>query len=95
MSRGKQCSCKKGYASSWDGACGNCRSKQQQEWHNRKLSLLYKIGEHRENLDWHRMYHDMDNYGQYDEFKRILNVIIAREQYFKTLNNKEGSNENN
>lgn len=36
----KQCKCRKGYVSLWDGKCANCRTKQEQLEHKRTMKAL-------------------------------------------------------
>lgn len=36
----KQCACKKGYKSTWDSKCFNCRTKEEQKLHSAKMSEL-------------------------------------------------------
>lgn len=37
---GIKCKCGKGYASGWDGKCGNCRTKQEQREHERTMAAM-------------------------------------------------------
>lgn len=37
---GIKCKCGKGYASGWDGKCGNCRTKQEQLQHERTMAAM-------------------------------------------------------
>lgn len=39
----KQCKCGKGHVSQWDGKCGHCRTKKEQEDHEHALDMLSEM----------------------------------------------------